>query len=76
MKKAQATRISMDLDNPNLLKLVKLDAQETGRSMKEVISEALEFYFADRLETKALNKAAESLFEEWNNPLDSEYDHL
>lgn len=76
MKKTNSARISMDLGNPRLLKLVKLDSQETGRTMREVVSEALELYFNDRLETKAINKSSESVFEEWNNPLDADYDQL
>lgn len=66
----------MDLDNPVWLKLLKLEAQETDSTMKDVLIRALESYFAHRLESKALLKASESVFEEWNNPLDSEYDKL
>jgi hypothetical protein len=70
------SRISMDLGNPKLLRLVKLEADEMGTSMKEVLIRALETYFSHRLETKALGKASESVFEEWDNPLDSDYDRL
>ena len=66
----------MDLGNPLILRLVKLEAQETDSSMKEVILRALESYFSHRLETKALLAAAESVFEEWNDPRDSDYDRL
>lgn len=69
-------RISTDIGNPRLIRLLKLEAQETGRSMKEVFVRALEAYFADRLETKALLKASEQAFEEWNDPRDSDYDKL
>lgn len=58
------------------MRLLKLEAQETGTSMKEVLIRALESYFAHRLETKALLKASESVFSEWDNPLDSDYDKL
>ena len=44
--------------------------------MKEVLCRALEAYFAERLETKALGKLAESAFEEWDDPRDSDYDRL
>ena len=71
-----SARISMDLGNPRLLRLVKLEAQETGSSMKEVILRALESYFSHRLETQALLAASESVFEEWNDPRDSDYDRL
>jgi hypothetical protein len=70
------TRISTDLSDPRLMKLLKLEAQETGTSVKEVLIRALESYFAHRLETKALMKASEAIFEEWNDPKDSDYDKL
>lgn len=44
--------------------------------MKEVLTRALEAYFADRLETNALAKLAESSFAEWDDPRDAEYDRL
>jgi hypothetical protein len=70
------TRISTDLGDPRLIKLLKLEAQETDSSIKDVLVRALESYFAHRLETKALLKASESVFEEWNDPKDSDYDKL
>ena len=70
------TRISTDLCDPRLIRLMKLEAQETGRSLKDVLISALENYFAHRLETKALQKLSEEVFEEWNDPRDSEYDKL
>ena len=44
--------------------------------MKDVLTRALEAYFADRLETKALARLAESSFSEWDDPRDAEYDRL
>lgn len=70
------TRISTDLGDPRLIKLLKLQAQESSTSIKEVLVQALESYFYHRLETKALVKASESIFEEWDNPLDADYDKL
>lgn len=69
-------RLSADLGDPRLLRLLKLEASETNSSMRDVLVRALEGYFAHRLETKALLKASESVFEEWNDPLDSDYDDL
>lgn len=66
----------MDLGDPVWLRLLRMEAQETESSMKDVLIRALEGYFAHRLESKALLKAAESVFEDWNNPLDAEYDKL
>lgn len=71
-----SSRISTDLGNPLWLKLLKREAQDTDASIKEVLTQALEYYFAHRLETKALQKAAEAVFEEWNDPRDAEYDRL
>lgn len=64
------------MGDPRLIRLFKLEAQETGTTMRGILIRALESYFADRLETKALMKASESVFEEWNDPKDSDYDKL
>jgi hypothetical protein len=72
----KSARISTDLGDPILIKLLKQEAQESDQSMTEVLVHALESYFAHRLETKALSRAAESVFEEWDNPLDRDYDDL
>ena len=69
-------RISTDLGNPRLLRMLKLEAQETDSSVKEVLVRALESYFNHRLETKALLKASESVFSDWNDPRDCDYDKL
>ncbi len=71
-----SSRISTDLGNPVWVRLLKLEAQETDSSMKEVLVRALDAYFAHRLETKALQAASEAIFSEWNDPRDAEYDHL
>lgn len=71
-----ATRITADLGDPKLLKLLKLEAQENETSIKEVLIKALESYFFHRIETRALEKMCESAFDEWDNPLDAEYDRL
>ncbi|EKD42488.1 MAG: hypothetical protein ACD_73C00138G0002 [uncultured bacterium] len=71
-----STRISTDLENPVWIKLLKLEASETNSSMKDVLIKALETYFAHRLENKALQKASEAVFTEWNDVRDSAYDTL
>jgi hypothetical protein len=70
------TRLSTDLGDPRLLRLLKAEANERDTTVKEVLTRALEAYFADRLETKALAKLAESSFGEWDDPRDAEYDRL
>ena len=70
------TRISTDLGDPKLMRLLKLEAQQTHTTMKEVIKKVLESYFFHKLELKALQMASESAFEDWDNELDAEYDNL
>lgn len=70
------TRISTDLGDPRLLKLLKSEANERDSTVKEVLTRALEANFTDRLETKALAKLAESSFGEWDDPRDADYDRL
>jgi hypothetical protein len=70
------TRISTDLGDPRLLNLLKNEANERDTTVKDVLARALEAYFAERLETKALAKLAESSFSEWDDPRDADYDKL
>ena len=70
------TRISTDLADPRLVRLLKVEAHETDTTIKEVLTRALEAWFADRLESKALAKLSESSFNEWDDPRDADYDRL
>jgi hypothetical protein len=70
------TRISTDLGDPRLVRLLKAEANEHDTTVKDVLTRALEAYFADRLETRALAKLAESTFTEWDDPRDADYDRL
>lgn len=70
------TRLSTDLGDARLMRLLKAEAHERDTSVKEVLVSALETYFADKLETKALNLLAEASFTEWDDPRDAEYDRL
>lgn len=58
------------------MKLLKAEANERDTTVKDVLSRALEAYFAERLETKALARLAEASFDEWDDPRDAEYDRL
>jgi len=71
-----ATRISTDLADPRLIRLLKAEANERDTTIKEVLTCALEAYFADRLESKALAKLSEASFSEWSDPRDADYDRL
>lgn len=70
------TRISTDLGDARLVRLLKAEANEHDTTVKDVLVRALEAYFADRLETRALAKIAEASFSEWNDPRDADYDRL
>ena len=69
-------RITADLGDIRLIKLLKAEANENSTSIREVLITALETYFAHKLENKGLSKLAESAFDEWDDPKESEYDHL
>jgi hypothetical protein len=71
-----STRISTDLGDPRLVRLLKAEAAERATTVKEVLTRALDAYFAERLEAKALARVAESSFSEWDDPRDAEYDRL
>lgn len=70
------TRITIDLHDPQLLKLLRLEAAQEGKALREVIVKALESYFSSKRENRAVMKLAEKVFSEWDNPKDSEYDRL
>jgi hypothetical protein len=55
------TRITADLGDPKLLKLLKLEAQENETTIKEVLIKALESYFFHRIENNALEKCVNRL---------------
>ena len=70
------TRLTIDLQNPQLLTMLKLQVAQENRTIREVIVEALENYLSHKRENQALLHLAESSFAEWDNPKDSDYDHL
>jgi hypothetical protein len=60
---------------PHVYRAVR-KANEHDTMVKDVLTRALEAYFADRLETRALAKLAESSSSEWDDPRDADYDRL
>jgi hypothetical protein len=58
------------------MKPLKAEANERDTTGKDVLTRALEAYFADHLETSALARLAESSFSEWDDLRDAEYDRL
>lgn len=69
-------RMSTDLIDRRLLKLLEAEADECGSTVKDVLTRALEAYFAERLETDFLAKLAGSFSSEWDDPRDADYDSL
>ena len=73
----KAAKLSMDFsDKPKLVEALRTFAAATGKSQKQVVTEALTEYFADRMESRQLWKAAETAFAEWDNAEDAAYDAL
>lgn len=70
------TRITLDLGEPRLMTLLKITAVQSGKTLREVMVEALESYFSHQRENQALLASADKTFAEWDNPQDSEYDKI
>ena len=70
------TRLTIDLHDEQLLRLLRLQAAHEGKALREIIVEALRNYFAEQWENRAVMKLAEKSFQEWDNPQDAEYDKL
>jgi hypothetical protein len=47
------SRISTDLSDPRLLKLLEAEAHERETTIKDVLSRALEAYFGERLASRS-----------------------
>lgn len=70
------TRLTIDLGDPRLLTLLRLESAHAGKALREIVIEALKNYFSNKNENRILLKMAEKTFAEWDNPQDSEYDKL
>lgn len=70
------TRITIDLQDPELLKMLKLEAAVERRPMREIVRKAIQGFFTNKKEHQALMKAAEASFLEWDNPRDADYDRF
>lgn len=68
------TRLTIDLANPSLARLLRLEAAHRGKAIREIVTEALEAYFSHKRENRAVMRLAEQTFEEWDNPKDADYD--
>lgn len=70
------TRLTIDLQNTQLLTMLKLYSAQEHLTLRQVVVEALEQYLSHKRENQVLLKLAENSFAEWDNPKDSEYDKL
>jgi hypothetical protein len=70
------TRLTLDLQNPKLMTLLRFEAVREGKALREIVVEALECHLSHRRENQALLKLAEPVFGEWDNPKDSDYDRI
>lgn len=70
------TRITVDLQDPQLIKLLKFEAAAERKPIREIIVEALHGFFSSKKENQVILKLAEKAFEEWDNPKDSDYDRI
>lgn len=73
----KSAKLSFDFsDKTELVEVLRLEAARTGNSMKGILVEALESYFANRLENRLLTSAASQSFAEWDNEEDAIYDDI
>jgi len=77
MENMKSVKLSFDFsDRPQLVEMLRVQAAREGTTQKAIVSEALEAYFAHKLESTFLLKAAETVFQEWDNEDDQVYDTL
>jgi hypothetical protein len=73
----KSVKLSFDFsDQPQLVEKLRLQAAREGTTQKAIVIDALEAYFAHKLESALLLKAAEHTFQEWDNEDDQVYDSL
>ncbi len=77
MVNMKALKLTFDLsDKPNLVELLKMHGAQAKKTQKEIVVKALEAYFADKIDSKLILKAAEKSFAEWDNPEDEIYNNI
>ena len=73
----KSVKLSFDLsDKPQLVEMLRVQAARQRTTQKAIVIDALEAYFAHKLESAFLLKAAEKVFHEWDNEDDQVYDTL
>ncbi len=73
---SMTSRLTVDLGDPSLLQLVRLESVRSGVPIREVVRRALTGYLSNRRENDALARLAHEAFAEWDNPVDAAYDEL
>ena len=73
----KSLELSFDFrDQPQLVEMLRVQAAQEGTTQKAIVMNALESYFAHKLESPSVLKAAEQAFREWDNEDDQAYDSL
>jgi len=67
-----ATRISIRLVDPRLVRLLEREADQAGSAVEDVVARAVEAWVAHRRD----RKAPASPFSDWDDPRDADYDRL
>ncbi|MBI2335920.1 MAG: hypothetical protein HYU97_04075 [Deltaproteobacteria bacterium] len=70
------TRITVDLKDSKLLSILKWEAAQENKTIRQIVEDAVRSYFSHKLENEMLLKAAQATFAQWDNPQDADYDHL
>jgi hypothetical protein len=77
LENMKSVKLSFDFsDRPQLAEMLRVQAARQGTTQKAIVIDALEAYFAHKLESAFLLKAAEDVFREWDNEDDQVYDSL
>ena len=73
----KTSKVSFDFsDIPELIEMLRMFAANNKTTQKAVVVDALESYFADKLESSLIKQAASKTFAEWDNEEDKIYDSL
>lgn len=73
----KALKLSFDFsDQQPLVEMLRMLAAKEGTSQKAIVIDALEAYFAEKLERNFLLQAANQAFREWDNEEDKIYDTI
>lgn len=75
-EKVKSARITIDLGDPKLLEMLKLEAQLTHSTVREVMVRVLEAFLSNKKELHDLHILSSKSFAEWDDSRDADYDKL